>query len=266
MELYLGTGGWSNDDWQGILYPQGTPSGDYLEIYAQHFTAVELNASFYAIPGIKSFEGMLRKSGERVRFAVKAHKSFTHERDATADLAQRLRESVAPLRDAGMLGPLLLQFPYSFHRTRENRMWLAQLVEWLDGESLAVEFRNQGWHKDTVKESFRAMGLAWVSVDYPQVRGMPEPELVVTSPLAYIRLHGRNEKTWYGGSSAAERHDYRYARDELRTWVEWIKSAEGELERAWLMMLNTTKGHAIHNLRTLAELFREYDLESHISL
>lgn len=266
MEIHLGTGGWSNDDWLGILYPEGTAKRDYLSVYARHFHAVELNSSFYAIPGIKAFEGMLRNSGGRVRFAVKAHRSFTHDRDATRDLAQRLRESVAPLRDAGMLGPILLQFPYSFHRTAANRRWLAEAVAWFEDETLAVEFRNEAWHVDAVRASFREMGLSWVSVDYPQVRGMPAPELVVTSPIAYLRMHGRNEDAWYGASSAAARHDYRYARDELRSWVQWIAEAREELEQVYVMMLNTTKGHAIHDLRTLAELLREHDLEAPIEL
>ncbi len=77
MELYLGTGGYSNDDWLGLLYPEGAKSADYLNIYAQHFNAVELNSSFYNIPGTKAFAGMVRKSEGRVRFAVKLHRSMT---------------------------------------------------------------------------------------------------------------------------------------------------------------------------------------------
>ena len=57
MELYLGTGGYSNDDWIGLLYPAGTKPNDYLKVYAQHFNAVELNSSFYAIPGLKGLSG-----------------------------------------------------------------------------------------------------------------------------------------------------------------------------------------------------------------
>ena len=261
MEIYLGTGGYSNDDWLGKLYPQGTKSADYLNIYAQHFNAVELNSSFYAIPGLKAFEGMVRKSEAKVRFAVKLNKAMTHDRKADAELYTRMLESVQPLREAGMLGPFLAQFPYSFHRTPENRKYLAELVGHFKDERLAVEFRNQAWDVDEVRESFREMGLIYVSVDYPQVSGMPAPQLYLTADTAYLRMHGRNEKTWYGGDSAAERHDYLYNKDELREWVTDILARQGELAQVYIMMMNTTKGHALKNLKTLKTLFEEGGIE-----
>lgn len=260
MELYLGTGGYSNDDWLGLLYPPGTKKSQYLEIYAQHFNAVELNSSFYAIPGIKAFQGMVDKSGARVRFAVKVHQSVTHSRDADADIYARLVESVAPLREVGMLGPFLVQFPYSFHRTPENRRYLKDVVDRLSGERLAVEFRNEAWQVEDVLEAFEALGLTYVSVDYPQVSGMPAPELHITSDVAYLRLHGRNEASWYGGKTAAERHDYLYTPDELRSWVLDIKEKEDALTEVYAMFLNTTKGHALKNLKMLKELFAEVGL------
>lgn len=262
MEAYLGTGGYSNDDWLGLLYPPGTKSGKFLEIYAQNFNAVELNASFYAIPGIRAFEGMVKKSGARVRFAVKLHQTMTHSRDADGEMYQRLLESVEPLRAAGMLGPFLAQFPYSFHRTPENRLYLKTLVERFEaaGETLAVEFRNEAWHVPEVLSAFREMRLTFVGVDYPQVGGMPAPELTVTSDIAYLRLHGRNEEKWYGGKNASERHDYLYAPSELRPFVQQLAELRGELSQAWIMFLNTTKGSALKNIEMVRELFKEYDL------
>jgi uncharacterized protein YecE (DUF72 family) len=252
MELYMGTGGYSNDDWQGIFYPEGTRSSEYLAFYAEHFNAVELNSSFYNIPGVKAFAGMVKKSGGRVRFSVKLPSAMTHSRDADAELYKRLFESVAPLREAGMLGPFLAQFPYSFHRTPENRVYLKSLTDRFTeaGEALAVEFRTADWHLPEVYDALSTAGLSAVSVDYPPLPNMPKPELLQTSDTAYIRLHGRNEKTWYGGKSAAERHDYLYSKDELSPWVRSIVDAE--LEQCYVLFLNTTKGHALKNLRMMA--------------
>ncbi len=268
MELYLGTGGYSNDDWLGIFYPEGTKSGDYLGHYAEHFNAVELNSSFYNIPGIKAFAGMVKKSGSRVRFAVKLHGSMTHSRDADEGLYPRLFESVAPLREAGMLGPFLAQFPYSFHRTPENRVYLKSLTERFvaAGETLALEFRTAEWHVPEVYEALSSAGLVAVSVDYPQLPKMPKPELLVTSSTAYIRLHGRNEEKWYGGKSAAERHDYLYTPDELRPWVTDIVTKEGQLEQVYVLFQNTTKGHALKNLQMMRHLFAEHGVDAPISL
>lgn len=265
MEFYVGTGGYTNDDWLGLLYPEGTKSSDYLNIYAQHFNAVELNSSFYNIPGIKAFSGMVRKSERKVRFAVKLHQSMTHSRDADGEMYKRLLESVEPLRDAGMLGPFLAQFPYSFHRTPENRMYLKALVEHFKGERLAVEFRNHAWHVSEVWEACRELGLVAVSVDYPQVSGMPAPELLITSEVAYIRLHGRNEEKWYGGKNASERHDYLYTPDELKAWVLWINEQRDALTQVYVLFLNTTKGHALKNLAMLKDLFDEMGMDAPIS-
>ena len=268
MELYLGTGGYSNSDWQGLIYPVGSKPAQYLSLYARHFNAVELNSSFYAIPGIRAFEGMVAKSGARVRFSVKVHRSMTHERDADEEVYQRLFESVMPLREAGMLGPFLAQFPYSFHRTRENRLYLKRVVDRFveAGETLAVEFRHGGWDRPEVVEGLSSFGVVVVSVDYPPLRGLPEPELRVTGPVAYVRLHGRNREKWWEGRSAAERHDYRYTPEELRPWTQWVAERGDDLEQVYLMMLNTTKGHALYNLVMLRELFGELGIEADVSL
>jgi uncharacterized protein YecE (DUF72 family) len=266
MELYLGTGGFSNRDWLGLIYPEGTRPERFLEHYARHFNAVELNSSFYGVPGIKAFEGMVRKSEARVRFSVKAHRSLTHERKLDPDMVARHRESVQPLRDVGMLGPFLLQFPYAFHRTPKNRLYLRDLATAFEGEAVAVEFRHASWDRDEVRAAFAAVGLAWASVDYPPLRGLPSSGFHATGDVAYLRLHGRNEKSWWDGKSASERHDYRYTSDELRPWVQAIVEAGGELTQVYLMMQNTTKGHAIANLRMLRELFGEAGVEADVRL
>ena len=263
-ELYLGTGGYSNTDWLGLLYPEGTKNAQFLSVYAQHYNAVELNSSFYAIPGIKAFEGMVKKSNARVRFSVKAHQSMTHTRDADNDMYQRLKESVQPLRDAGMLGPFLVQFPYSFHRTPENRLYLKDLVDKLEGEQIALEFRHASWDNAEVREAIAALGLTAVTVDYPPLRGLPSSELHITNDTVYLRLHGRNKDTWWDGKSASQRHDYRYSIDELRPFVLALKEHEKTITQAFIMMLNTTKGHALYNLQMIKQLCDEIGLDAPI--
>lgn len=260
MELYLGTGGYSNDDWLGLLYPEGSKQGDWLGIYAQHFNAVELNSSFYAIPGVKAFAGMLNKSGGKLRFAIKLHQSMTHSRDAEAGLYTRLRESVSPLREAGVLGPFLAQFPYAFKRTPANRLYLQELAQRFEGEALAVEFRHASWDQPAVRTALASAGLAWVSVDLPALQGLPVSAFYVTGEVAYIRMHGRNTATWWAGKTAAERHDYLYSADELRPWIAEVLAQSDELTQLYWLLQNTTKGHALKNAATVLELFAEAGL------
>lgn len=266
MELYAGTGGYSNEDWRGIFYPEELKPREFLSVYAEHFNATELNSSFYAIPGEKAFAGMLKNSHNRVRFAVKVHQSMTHERKATPDDYERLFASVTPLKEAGMLGPFLAQFPYSFHRTKENRLYLKALAERFTAANmpLALEFRAGDWHLPEVIAAVKASGHIWVSVDYPPLPKLPPATLQLTADVAYIRLHGRNQKTWFTGKSAAERHDYLYSREELAPWVAQI--LEADVRECYLFFLNTTKGHALKNLAMLAELLEEAGAESPISL
>lgn len=254
MRVYIGTGGFSNRDWEGLLYPVPRKPTDDLHYYAQAFDVVELNSSFYAIAGEKAFAGMLNKSAQRLKMAVKLHQDFTHQRTATADLAQRMRLSPKPFREAGLLAPFLAQFPYSFARTPDNRRYLAQLVKWFAGEQLAIEFRHISWHVQEVQQAFREMGLIWVSVDYPQLAGMPISDLVLTSRTGYIRLHGRNDAQWWEGNSAAERHDYRYQDDELAVWADRIAAKRHEYDELYVLFENTTAGHALHNIPQLRAL------------
>ena len=254
MRVYLGTGGFSNSDWEGLLYPVPRKPTDDLHYYAQAFDVVELNSSFYAIAGEKAFAGMLSKSAQRLKMAVKLHQDFTHQRTATVDLAQRMRLSPKPFREAGLLAPFLAQFPYSFARTPENRRYLAQLVKWFAGEQLAIEFRHISWHVQEVQHAFQALGLIWVSVDYPQLAGMPISDLVLTSRTGYIRLHGRNDAQWWEGKSAAERHDYHYSEDELVLWADRIAAKQAACDELYVLFENTTKGHALYNIPVLRQL------------
>ncbi|GAA4016127.1 DUF72 domain-containing protein [Deinococcus rubellus] len=255
MKVYIGTGGYTNDDWIGedLLYPPGTKQTEFLSLYAQHFDAVELNSSFYGIPGLKAFEGMVRKSAGRTRFAVKLNKVFTHERNPQDSDFDRMLQSPQPLREAGMMGPYLAQFPYSFHRTPGNRTYLRELAERFAGHELAVEFRNQGWDRPEVRDGLREFGLIWVSPDYPPVAGVPEPALHITAPVAYLRLHGRNSGNWWSGESAAERHDYRYHQAEMDEWADKIAFVDGEVDEVYVFFENTTKGHALKNIPMLRQ-------------
>ena len=255
MNIWLGCGGYSNTDWaeEGLIY-EGVRKDAYLEVYAQHFSAAELNSSFYAIPGLKAFEGMVRRAaGHDFRMAVKLNKVFTHDRAPQDADFDRMLQSPEPLREAGMMGPYLAQFPYSFHRTRDNRLYLAELTERFAGHELAVELRHGSWDIPEVRGGMADYGVIWVSPDYPPVGGMPEPQVHVTGEVGYLRLHGRNEGSWWEGSSAAERHDYRYTRAEMDEWAEKIALVEGELSELYVFFQNTTKGHALHNIPMLRE-------------
>jgi len=258
MQILMGTGSYSNDDWVGLLYPEGTKKTDYLSVYAQHYYAVEINSSFYNIPGEKAFAGMARRASGRMQFSVKLHQMFTHARGYDQNDLERMLKSPQPLRQEGILGPFLAQFPYSFHRTLENRKYLWELAQHFEGEQLALELRHGSWDKEEVRDGFNEHGLIWVSPDYPRLEGMTDSILRSSGKVAYLRLHGRNNATWWEGKDAAERHDYRYTQADLEGIAAEIAALASDardrhesVDTLWVIFNNTTKGHALYNIQML---------------
>ncbi len=261
MELFLGTGGFSNEDWVGIFYPPELKKTQWLEFYAQHWNAIEINSTFYGVPAQKTFASMLERSEGRLMFSAKLHRSFTHDLGkpemADAEAANRFLFTVEPMRQAGKLGPLLAQFPYSFKNTPDSRTHLANLAEWFgagqkDGVQLAVEFRHQSWDRGPIYQYLADLGLHTVSVDLPRLEGLPASS-VRASSLIYARMHGRNAGNWFDGKDAAERHDYLYTPAELEPWVTKIKRSG--VKAAYVFFQNTTRGQGLTNAREFQTLW-----------
>ena len=125
--IRIGTSGFSYDDWLGPVYPAGLPARDQLAFYAREFSTVELNVTYYRVPDARTVEGWARKTPDDFLFAVKAYQGLTHER-TEPDFAGFV-SALQPLLEAGKLGCVLAQFPYSFHPIPENREYLWRLRE-----------------------------------------------------------------------------------------------------------------------------------------
>jgi uncharacterized protein YecE (DUF72 family) len=98
---------------------------------------------------------------------------------------------------------------------------LDKLLVFFKDVPVAVEFRNAEWLNNRVIDAFRERNIPLVALDMPSMKGLPPTLEVVTGPLAYIRLHGRNQETWWGSDSTA-RYDYRYSDKELEAWGDRI--------------------------------------------
>jgi uncharacterized protein YecE (DUF72 family) len=250
--LYLGTGGFSNEDWVGIFYPPELKKTQWLEFYAQHFNAVEINSTFYAVPGQKQMANMLERTERNVMFCAKLHQSFTHDLSATSESASKYLYTMHPLIAGERFGAVLAQFPFKFKNTTESRAYLSQLAEWFQGVPVAVEFRHSSWDKEPVYQFLADLGLHAVSVDLPRLEGLPAP-MLKRSSFVYIRLHGRNSGNWFEGKDAAERHDYLYTNDELEPWVRTLHASG--VRNAYVFFENTTRGQGLENARMFKKLW-----------
>jgi uncharacterized protein YecE (DUF72 family) len=248
--IKVGTAGYSYADWIGPFYPAGTKSSGMLDYYALNFSFVEVNSTYYHMPGLKLFEGMDRKTPPGFTFAVKLFGGFTHERNSGPEEAEKFKYSLSPIVQSNKLACLLAQFPYSFHYNMENADYLKFLKSCFGEYELLVEFRNREWIRDDVFDLLRREGIGFVCVDEPRIRGLIGNVVAVTSNVAYLRLHGRNAEKWYAGKGS-ERYDYLYSGSELLEWIGRLREMEDNSGITLVSFNNHPKGKAIENAKAL---------------
>ena len=254
MAILIGTSGFSYDDWRGHFYPEGLPKKDMLAYYASQFPAVEINSTYYGIPRPHTFVQMLEKTPRSFGFVVKAHRDMTHADEFQPEVFEQFRRAIEPLVEEGALGCVLGQFPWSFRKTPENEAYLTRFRDELQGLPAVVEFRNHDWVADGTFDRLRNLGLGFCCVDEPQLKGLMPPITVATSPVGYVRFHGRNAAKWWKHEHAWERYNYLYTEAELEEWAPRIESLVEETERTYVFFNNHYEGRAGQNARMLARL------------
>ncbi|MFH1916938.1 MAG: DUF72 domain-containing protein [Nanoarchaeota archaeon] len=254
MTIFIGTSGYSYDDWKGKFYPPLAKSSEMLPFYAKFFRMTEINSSYYRIPPRQMMQHILEKVSDDFLFTVKAFKGITHERIGDVDaLAAEFNASIAPLVEAGQLALILLQFPYSFRNDEGNRNYILDLKEKFP-VPIAVEFRNSEWVQEEVFQMLELAKISYCCVDEPKMKGLMPPEARVTSDFGYLRFHGRNAEKWFSKEGPAERYDYLYAEHELHEWVGKIKTMASLTQKFFVLFNNHPKAYAVRNAALLAKM------------
>lgn len=268
VHLMYGPAGWSYRDWIGEVYPQRVPKGfnhlAYLaEIHGMDF--VEVNTSFYHIPSAALSRGWVEKTAHlpRFRFWLKLHQDFTHRAPLGPDLRpsaapgsdDAFKRALEPIAEAGKLSGILIQFPYSFHAGARERGYLEVLRGIFGSYPLAVEFRHRSWDCPEVLRYFREAGLIWVNIDQPVIsQSLPLTAYAEAGETAYLRLHGRNYREWFGESGRDARYDYNYPTGELAQISETLKRLAEMAKKVFISGNNHYKGSAIQNMKQLKAL------------
>jgi len=272
--IVVGTSSWADPGFVEEWYPPGLPARDRLAFYAERFEAVEVNSTFYAVPGPGTVGRWAAVTPPGFTFDVKLHRLLS--RHATpldalppalragaevgprgrvrltpaleAAVADALLEAVAPLVEAGRLATLLLQLTPAFEPRRHRLDELAPLLARLAPHPVAVELRHRGWVDPGRVEAtlgwLEEHGAVFVCTDGPQGRAptmMPPLDAVTHPRVAYLRAHGRNHEGYLRGRGVAERFAYRYGDEELqelRGRVEGLAQETAEVR----MMFNTNRG------------------------
>lgn len=252
-DLYIGPAGWSYEDWKGRVYPEPPPRGfDPLAYLAGCFRCIEVNSSFYRPPGARMAEAWAKRTPDGFLFTLKAWERFTHDRAGFAEADVRMfRDGLAPLREAGKLGAILLQYPWFFRDSLESRDRLKRAADALRGDApLVVEVRHRSWLGafDFLKEH----GLGFCNIDQPASAAALTGTNHVLGPVGYVRLHGRNAKAWFDPKAGRdEKYDYLYSQEELREWADRIREM-GEADRLFVVTNNHFQGKAVANALQLA--------------
>ena len=238
--VHVGCSGWNYAAWRERFYPKGLPANRWLEHYAQHFSTVEVNSTFYRLAKPEAVARWATQVPDDFIFSVKASRYLTHiKRLAKLDEGvKRFFATVEPLVEAGKLGPVLWQLPPNFKRDDER---LANALRALPTGRHCFEFREPSWFVPEVYSLLREHGAALVIADRPEVSKFQSHEL--TADWTFVRLH----------------HGHRgrrgnYSRSELQEWAQ--RSEEWRREReVFLYFNNDWEGFAIQNALWMATKF-----------
>jgi uncharacterized protein YecE (DUF72 family) len=258
--ILVGPAGWSYRDWEGQVYPTPKPRGfDPLTYLAQYFDAVEINSSFYRIPAAKTTQQWVDRVHDHpaFRFTAKLWQGFTHGGTASAQDEAAFRHAMDPLQEAGRLGAVLLQFPYRFHHTAEHRAQLRHLAEVFRAYPLVLEVRHRSWDRPEVYAFLMELGMGFCNIDQPLVSYSIGLTAHVTSPVGYLRLHGRNAAAWFAtDGDAAGRYNYRYVGEELEALREITEALSRRAQETYLVTNNHFRGQAAFNALELRARLR----------
>ena len=295
--MRVGTASWTDPTMTaaGVFYPPDARSAeDRLRFYAQQFPVVEVDASYYAIPAAGTAQLWVERTPPGFVFDIKAHALMTGQPSEVRRLPKPVRDelpaslaakariygrelppelqdevwagfgrAIEPLRKAGKLGAVLLQFPRWVFPSNESREAILEARRRL-GAEVAAEFRHASWFNEkNAERTLRFLEdnrIPYVMVDGPQgLKSSIPPLAAVTSPdLAVIRFHGRRADLWEKPNvPVVERFRYLYDEDQLADWVPRIREVARKVKQTHVLMNNCFGNYGTTNARELAALLRD---------
>jgi uncharacterized protein YecE (DUF72 family) len=265
--IRVGPAGWSYPDWAGYVYPPRRSKGFHEAAYlAEFFDTIEINTSFYQpLRPDHATQWIDRVAANpRFVFTAKLWQRFTHDPVSAAPGAiskdeRAVRAGFDPLYKAGKLGAVLLQFPFSFHRTSETVAHLAALLKRFADYPLVVEVRHASWNDPETFALLREHRAGFCNIDQPIIGRSLEPSESATSPVGYVRLHGRRYDTWFTDDATIpthERYNYLYSPEELAPWAGRIRKVAENARDTFVVTNNHYQGKAVVNALQLISILK----------
>jgi uncharacterized protein YecE (DUF72 family) len=284
--ILVGTASWTDKTLiESGWYPPsaGTPE-QRLRYYASQFPLVEVDATYYALPASQTASAWASRTPSGFTFNVKAFSLFTQHPTPVKALPTDLRESVSsdktrvylkdvdpgvvdqawerflaalePLREAGKLGAILLQFPPWFPIGRSRKDYIVECASRVAPRRVCIEFRNKTWMSpDNQEETLGFLAshqIPYVCVDMPQgyTSSIP-PVLAATSDLAVLRMHGHSSK--WDSKDIYERFGYEYSAGEISQWAPRVRELASGASVTHVLFNNCYRNYAQVNAQQLEE-------------
>jgi uncharacterized protein YecE (DUF72 family) len=219
MKVSIGTSGYNYPEWRGSFYPPKFPAAKMLPYYAERFSTVEINNTFYRMPTAKAVSGWAAATPATFTFVLKAPKRITHD--------ARLKDVEAPLRAFSeaarllgpKLGPLLFQLPPYFRKDAARLGDVLALIP--AGIRTAFEFRHPSWFSDEIYELLRGRNSALCVADTEK----GTTPLEATGTFGYFRLR-----------------DEGYSEADLERWSETIRALENRWTEVFVFFKHEESG------------------------
>jgi uncharacterized protein YecE (DUF72 family) len=228
--IHVGTSGYNYPEWKGSFYPPDLAAARMLPYYAERFSTVEINYTFYRMPTAKLVSGWAAQVPGDFRFTLKAPRRITHDRKLR-DVGDPVRAFCEAAAELGpRLGALLFQLPPTFKRdVAVLDDFLAVLPPRVCG---AFEFRHDSWLVDEVFDRLRAHNLALCIAD-SETRSTP---VIATADYAYLRLR-----------------DEGYTERHIGEWAIKIRELEGRCKDVFVYFKHEEEGKGPEFGRMLKE-------------
>lgn len=209
----------------------GTGSG--LSRYAETFSMVEVNASFYRAVRAETFASWADQTPDDFRFSVKVNRAVTHAARLSANA--KLEQALEPMMGLGpKLAAVLIQLPPTLAADPDRDAAFLTRLRGLYEGMVAWEPRHPSWEPPEVDALLAEHRITRVRTEIPRI-GSADP-----AGGAYVRLHGTPRRYYSAYSSA-----------DLGLLATWLDGAQAP---AIVIFDNTASAAGVRNAGELLTL------------
>ncbi len=251
---------WQHPDWRRSFYGKPLSDGAALEFLARYFDGTELRHTQWDFPRPEKMASWAQRveANPVFRFNPLLHRVFTHERSLDPTQVERFCTGLRPLMKAGRLGCLVMQFPWVFKFTEENKLAFLSLRRAFGEFPLVAEFRHASWQFPEAQGLLIDYKVGYVNVDLPHHIRAAGPSAELTSPIGYFRLHGHHREMWHKEWEHREsrfiQEEFDYSTVQLNQWLTRVQRIAPFADTCFVTFTNDVRASSAMNALTLRSL------------